>query len=105
MKNTKIFQMIENARNLKAQMEALKSDPAVVQYLALETERKELHQTIGDHIAQYHVTPEQYKPWGLVERTNKWVTVKDVEGLAVQYPSLKDVLLGIINAKLVYYTK
>lgn len=105
MKRTKVLTMIEKARKIRGEMDVIKKHPEVEKYLALEEKRKALHRKIGKHVEQYNVNADQYKEFGLVERNSSWVTVGDVKALAEKYPKIKNILLGIINSKKVYYTK
>lgn len=105
MNRTKVFGMIKQAQSLKADVKALEENATVQKYLALVDERKALHQTIGKHVERYNVLPSQYKPAGLVTRESTWVKVADVRAFAEAYPTLKALLLKLINSKMVYYTK
>jgi len=105
MKVTKLMEMITDAQKLTARMKSLKTRPDVKAYMATEEKRKNLHRTIGDHVTQYNVGVETYKPLGLVERANSWVKVKDVVDLAEKYPDIKSEILGLIQSSKSYYTK
>ena len=106
MTEPKIVGLIKEARQLKAKMDELKeSSSEVAQYLELESGRKEFHSLITSHIEQYNVNAELYKPMGLVGRLNRNIKVSDVETLVAIKPSLKSILLPLINESQSYYTK
>lgn len=104
MKDTKFFQMIENSKAKKAQMNTLKTSTKVALYLELEAERKAIHDTMRDHIKQYGVDTEPFRKHGLVVSKATWVVAKEVEALAEEYPDIADTILPLIHTKPTYYT-
>jgi len=104
MKKGKFFQMIEDSKAKKAEMNTLKTSVKVARYLRLDAERKVIHDAMRIHIKQYGVDTEPFRKHGLVVSKATWVVAKEVVALAEENPDIADTILPLIHTKPTYYT-